>query len=140
MLCKLTNFFKKETAEIIAFAIVILCTIWINGCESRVYSLSGNGLKLSRVELQNELDTYLALAKVRFEQLNKQDEFKQAVFNIGVNLAEGGTVSPLGVALILGNIIGIGATVDNVRKRKVIKSNLTEYVAATKKTAEASTG
>lgn len=137
---KLTAFFKRETGEIIAIGIVLLCTIWIHSCESQVYSPSGNGTKLTRAELQNELDTYLALAKVRFEQLDKQDEFKEAIFNIGINIAEGGTISPLGVALILGNIIGLGATVDNVRKRKVISTNLTNYVTATKKSASTNTG
>lgn len=137
---KLFNLSKQELGVVVAFGLTILCTLWIHGCQSEVRSLSGNDTKVSRAELQNELDTYLALAKVRFDQLDKQDEFKQAVFNLGINIAEGGSINPLGMALIFGNIMGIGAAVDNVRKRKVIKTNLTEYVAATKKDPGTGTG
>ncbi|GAH79492.1 unnamed protein product [marine sediment metagenome] len=136
---QIKSLFKRETGEIIAIGICLLCTIWIYSCESRVMSLSGDRVKLTRSEIQAELDAYLALAEIRFEQLDQQDAFKETVFNIGINIAEGGTISPIGAALILGNILGIGATVDNVRKRKVISTNLTNYVAAAKKSAGSDT-
>lgn len=136
---KLTAFFKRETGEIIAIVIVLSLTLWLYSCESRVMSLSGDKERLTRAEIKAELEAYLALARVRFEQLDRQDAFKEAVFNIGINIAEGGTINPLGAALLLGNIVGIGATVDNVRKRKVISTNLTNYVAAAKKSASSDT-
>ena len=67
------------------------------------------------------MDTFLAEAKLKFEDLNRQDALKRQLFEYALVVAEGGSVNPVGVAVSLFGILGIGAIADNRRKDGVIK-------------------
>lgn len=82
---------------------------------------------VSRQELQLELDTYLATAEIRYKQLDQQDELKRQLLDYAVLFAEGGTINPVGAIFTIAALVGIGAEVDNIRKRKIIKSTLTSH-------------
>lgn len=93
-----------------------------DGCQSQVESMKTSGKKVTRPELQIEVDTFLAEAKLKFEDLNRQDAFKRQLFEYALVVAEGGSVNPVGVAVSLFGILGIGAIADNRRKDGVINS------------------
>jgi len=118
-----------------AFALVlaIAISVWIYGCESRVASILAPNQKVNRAELnieiqkeqkrlEAELDSLLALAEARNQQLDRQDELKEKLANFGLTAIETGGVNPAGVATLLGSIIGAGLLVDNRIKDKVIKN------------------
>jgi len=110
----------------LALLLALLFLLWILGCEPKVPSITQPMQKLTRNELQIEVDTYLALAKVRFEQLEKQEEFRRTIVNNAFIIAQGGELNPYGIITSFLSILGAGAVIDNRRKDKVIKDVKTE--------------
>ena len=53
--------------------------------------------KATRPELKIEVDTLLAEAKLKFEDLNREDAFKRQLFEYATVVAEGSSVKPFGV-------------------------------------------
>ncbi len=112
---------RHNQGLIIGFAFCLVALLSFYGCESRVRSLKQPGLLVNRSELKLELDQVVGEFELRILDLNKQDEFRNALFAIGQSLAAGDAVTPLGILLVLGNALGIGAVIDNRRKDTVIK-------------------
>ena len=106
------------TAAVLCIALVC----WIYGCQSRVQSMKTPEKKVTRPELKIEVDALLAEVKLKFEELNRQDAFKRQLFEYATVVAEGNSVNPVGVAVSLFGILGIGAVADNRRKDGVINS------------------
>ena len=105
-----------------AIIIATVTLLWIYGCESQTKSLKYPGVRVNRAELMLELENVISESRIRISDLDKQDEFKEAMFNIALVAAEGNTINPLSVALTLGSILGFGAVIDNRRKDTVIKT------------------
>jgi hypothetical protein len=115
----------------VALMIVTGLLVWTYGCESTVSSLTTEDKKVTRDELnlevqqetqrlEAELDLLTKKAALKFQKLDRQDEIKQKLFNFAAVSAESGTVNPLGVITLLGAFLGAGAVVDNRIKDKVI--------------------
>jgi len=105
-----------------AAVVCIALACWVYGCQSQVQSMKTPEKKVTRPELKIEVDAFLAEAKFKFEDLNRQDAFKRQLFEYATVVAEGSSVNPVGVAVSLFGIIGIGAVADNRRKDSVINS------------------
>ncbi len=118
---KLLDLTKKEIGQIIAIILAAGLLFWAYGCESKVKALNGSLRSVTRAELAMELDLILAKAELRFADLDQQDRIKKVLFDNAMLYAQSGTINPFGVLTTLAGIIGLGATVDNVRKRKEIK-------------------
>lgn len=104
---------------------LILCTVvvaWAFGCESTVRSILLPSQKVNRPELQQEVESLIAQAELRFNSLDQQDAFKNALFEMAIQYSNGSNVNPVAVAVTLGNILGIGAIIDNRRKDILIKT------------------
>jgi len=114
------NFFAKINGNlftVLAVQACIVLLIWCYSCEPRVKSLKGSSEPVTRQELQIELDTYLAQAKIKFEQLDKQDQFKQTLVNAAITYVQGGQINPIALVVSLFAILGFGQTGDKVRKK-----------------------
>jgi len=122
LLKKLYKKFNGGAAEIISLFFVAGVIFYAYGCESKVPSVLYPNLQVTRAELAAEIDSYLALAEIRFTSLDQQDRFKQLLFEQAVLIASGGTINVLGLLTTVGTLFGIGAVVDNRRKAKVIKN------------------
>jgi len=122
------NFASHNTGIVIGQLLCFGVLIFAHGCESKVTSITTPSAKVSRSELQVEVESFLAIADLRFADLNKQDEFRNELFKHAALWAQGGTLNPVGLALSLASIIGIGATVDNVTKRRRENNALRRYV------------
>lgn len=85
-----------------------------------VESMKTPGRMVNRPQLQIKVETFLAESKLKFEELNRQDTFKKQLFEYALVIAEGGTLNPVGVAVSLFGILGLGAVADNRRKDGVI--------------------
>ena len=105
-----------------AAVVCIALACWAYGCQSQVESMRTSDKMVTRPQLKIEVDTLLAEAKLKFEDLNRQDAFKRQLFEYGLVVAQGGSVNPVGVAVSLFGILGIGAVADNRRKDGVINS------------------
>jgi len=130
---KLMEMFRHNQGLAVAIVIVIIVGFWTYGCDSKVASIMAPNQKVTRIELnlevqmeqkrlEAELDNLIALAGVRNQELDRQDAFKAKLVEFGMVIAEGGTVNPIGVATGLLGVLGIGAVVDNRIKDKVIKN------------------
>jgi len=132
MLDKIIKLIDHNRWIVIAAIIATLLFFWLCGCESQVSSIVEPSKTVTRAELQLEVENFVALAKIRFDRLDKDDELKELIVNNAFLIAQGGAINPLGVVTSMMSILGIGAVVDNRRKDKVIKDNLTKYVETVK--------
>jgi len=114
----------------VVLAACVLC--WAYGCQSQVASIVSPSRKVTRGELRIEVDAFLATAQLRFADLDRQDAFKAGLFDTAIQFATEGKINPIAVALSLGNILGIGAIIDNRRKDVRIKAAKSEIETLSK--------
>lgn len=118
---KILVFCNHERYQVIAGFLCIVLTVWGLSCESKVRSISDPTKKITRDQLNAEVDYYLANAEIRFKLLDRQDEFRDLVFNQVLLWSQTGQFSPIGLIPTLIGLFGIGAVTDNIRKRVEIK-------------------
>jgi hypothetical protein len=106
----------------LAAVLCVVLAVWIFGCESTVQSPLNPERKVTRAQLTLEKDKYLAEIQLAYENLNQQDLFKQKLTEIGVIVAQGGTVNPVGAGVGLLALLGVGAVADNRKKDSIIKT------------------
>jgi len=126
---KLWAFVRHNQGMFVSAILSIAVVAWTYGCESQVTSIVYAPNRVTRGELQIEVETFMAQAKLKFENLDKQDQIKSTIFNTVLEFAQGGKVNPAAVAIVIGNILGLGAILDNVKKRTLI-ATLKNNVAA----------
>jgi len=117
---KIWTFIRHYQATSLSALLVIAVLIYAYGCQSRVISILNAPNLVNRGQLQIEVDTFIAQAELKFSDLNTQDQVKSYLFNTVIDFAQGGNINPLAVAVILGNILGLGAVIDNRRKDGII--------------------
>lgn len=118
------------------FVALIICAgllVWGFGCDSKVTSLVSPSLKVTAKELNVELDQLVARltgeiealikqAELKVQDLARQDEIKEKLFQFAALTAQSGTFNPVGLIALAGSLLGVGAVVDNRIKDKVIKN------------------
>jgi len=119
---KIKEALRHNQALAVAVVICIALGIYLVGCDSQVTSPINPPKKVTRVELTAEMEYLATRLEVAFEDLDRQDIFKQKLFEIGLVAAQGGTVDPIGAGVTLLGILGIGAVVDNRKKDSIIKT------------------
>lgn len=123
---KLWKSFRHNQSFAIGSFFALAVVVWVYGCDSTVLSILNPNHKVNREQLQSEVDNLIAQAEWRFSSLDKQDKFKAALFQMSIDYASGTTVNPVALAVTLGNLLGLGAIIDNRRKDVRIKSLKTE--------------
>lgn len=124
------KFIRHNQGMAVGIIIAITVLIWTYGCESQVTSILYAPDLVNRGQLQIEVDTFVAQAELKFLDLDKQDQVKSTLFNVALTFMEGGAVNPAAVAIVIGNILGLGAVIDNVRKRTLIQTLKKNNVAS----------
>jgi len=123
MLAKLKLLCNHERYQVVAVVVVTLFIIYCQSCQSTCNSLIESDRKVTRGELQAEVDLILARAKDRVRSLDDQDAVKLAIAENAALFSQTGTVNPLGLLTTVLGIFGFGAVVDNMRRRKEEKTN-----------------
>jgi len=118
LLSTLFNHERYQTITIIVASLLLVVT-W--GCPGKAPSLLNPQKKVTRAELQNELDLMLIRANQGFARIDQVEEIKNLLFQQAIIAGQTGTVNPFALLTSVGTILGVGATIDNVRKRKEIK-------------------
>lgn len=129
MLNKIKKALRHNQFLTSAAVIVVVLGVWLIGCESKVQSPFNPERDVTRQQLQNEVDKYMADIELAYVDLDKQDLFKQKLFEIGVVAAQGGTINPVGAGITLLGILGVGAVADNRKKDSVIRTMKSERKA-----------
>ena len=106
----------------IAVVVVIALSVWLVGCESTTQSPLQPEKKVTRPVLIAEIEMFKVKVDQAVADLDRQDLFKQELFNLGLAVAQGGTINPIGAGVTLLSILGIGAVADNRKKDSIIKT------------------
>ena len=93
---KITECIKHNQFLAVAVVVVFCMLIWLVGCESTTQSPLNPDEKVTRVELQQEVEMFRVKVAEATADLNRQDAFKQELAKLGIALAQGGTVDPVG--------------------------------------------
>ncbi len=113
----------KHNSGLAIFTLICIIALVIYGCDSTVKSILTDR-KVTRAELHLELEQEVArltlAAETAIANLDRQDAIKSKLFEIGIVVASGGTVNPVGIATSIIGLLGVGAVIDNKRKDNVI--------------------
>jgi len=107
----------------IAILLLTAFLFWGYACPSSVPSLLVEGKKVTRPELQIELDTFTATAKFRLSQLDQQDAFRNVIFENAFAMAKGDGINPVGIITLLAGIYGVTRGVKDVKDKVLAKKN-----------------
>lgn len=91
----------------IALLILTGLLFWGYSCQPQVKSLIHPDQKITRPELQIELDMIIATADFRLAQLDKQEAFRDIIFKNALLMVEGGGINPLGIITLLAGLYGV---------------------------------
>lgn len=121
MLSKLLRFFNHERYQAVSF--IIACTLLVLhfGCEPKCHSVFEPTKKISRAELEEEITIAQSRIEAANLSLEQQQEVLDFLFSQAVIASSGQALNPLSVILGIGSILGLGAGIDNIRKRKDVK-------------------
>ena len=112
---------RHNPTEYIIGLVIALILIFLVGCEPTTESVRNPETRVTRAQLQNEIELYLVSVEGRFADLDQKEKFRNFVFKQAFIIAESGGINPLGILTTLGSLFGVGAFVDNRRKDSVIK-------------------
>lgn len=107
-------------------AIIVLTALlfWAYSCQPQVASLVTPGAKITRPELQIELNSIIATAEYRMAQLDQQQAFQDLIFKNALIMVEGGGINPVGIITLLAGLYGVARGGQDI-KNKVKKNNST---------------
>lgn len=137
---QLRKIISHNQGQTLAIVIIGVLVLWTFGCQSKVSSILEPSLMVNREELQVEVDQEIrrleseleyiaAKAQAKVHDLDRQDAFKQKLFDFAAITVEGSSVNPAGLVGLLFSVFGIGAVIDNRIKDKVIKNRPLEKKA-----------
>jgi len=118
LLSTLFNHERYQTISVIACALLL---IWFYGCEPMCESTLFPGTKISRAELDSEIDIFITKVNTGYATLEQKEQLRQLLFEQALQSAATGAFNPIALMTSVGAILGLGATADNIRKRKEIK-------------------
>jgi hypothetical protein len=113
----MTQFLKDNLFFLVALVLCCGIPFVFYGCQSTTYSLRDPTIRVSRNQLNTEVETFLTEAEGRYIELDREDELRKLLFETGFTMAQTGTINPLAIITTLGTILGGGAVADNIRKR-----------------------
>lgn len=90
---------------------------WGYGCPARVPSLITNGKKITRPELQIELDSIVATAGFRMAALDQQEQVRDIIFKNALVMVEGGALNPAGIITLLAGLYGVTRGAKDLKDR-----------------------
>lgn len=128
---KIGELYRHNKGQAVALLLIVCLVIWFCGCESTVASLTRPDKKVTRSGLARELEgtvealnrqitDLIAEAGDRVAELDRQDNMKKLLADVGITALSGGTVNPAGIAVLAMGIFGIGAVADNRKKDGLI--------------------
>lgn len=115
---------KENWPITIAMIAVNILIVFALSCPPRVISLLDPQKKVTRAELQLELDTLIGLAEIKMADLDQQEHIRKIILENALMMITTGTFNPLGLATALFAFYGIGTAANqtkNYAKKKIIE-------------------
>lgn len=110
----------SNTLAIIALMALLF---WGYSCQPTVLSLIHPEKKVTRPELQVELDSITATAEFRMADLDRQDQFRDIIFKNALLMVETGTINPAGIVTLLAGLYGVIHAGKHLKDRIEKKTN-----------------
>lgn len=111
----LKKLLNHERYTTIGLLLSIVLVIWLTACQSKVRSIIYPERKLTRDQMQAELDTYLAQYDYSIQRLDQQDAIKKLLLQNALLVSQGGVFNPYALIPSIAGLLGVGLTVDRVR-------------------------
>lgn len=121
MLSKIWSYLNENHWWTIGVIVTVLVGIWLMGCQSQVKSIRNPDIMVNRGELEAEIKGIEAEIVAKIDDLDRQDEVRQMIFDQLSVLAEGGGVNPLGLANSAISIFAVSSALNSASKLKKIK-------------------
>jgi len=122
---KILQHLKNKWPVLISLALGAILLFFAYGCEPETKSLIDPNIKVNRTQLQSELEFLVATSHARFQDLDRQQEFRDMILQQSIIIAETGDINPVGLLTSIIALLGIGAGADDLRIRKKLKTTLT---------------
>jgi len=126
----LLTLFNHERYQSISIIVAGILLIGFFGCEPKCFDPMNPAERITRSELDITIENFIAKSNAGYASLEQQEEMRAFLLEQAIRSGTSGTVNPLALITSAAAIMGMGAGVDNVRKRKEIKK-LTSYVSPT---------
>ena len=117
----LLTLFNHERYQTIS---VLLCTVmlvWMSSCSPKCHSLLDPTKEITKTELDGEVSYLQSRIDAEIESLEQQEAIRTLLLSLAQSYVTTGTFSPLSALTGAIALLGTGAVVDNVRKRRDIK-------------------
>jgi len=116
------NWFHTNKHLIFSCFVCTALLIYAFGCEPKTKSITVPGRKVDRLELTYEIESLLRKSEAGFDDLDRQIEIRNLIFQQGLIAVQGGTLNPIGILTTIMAVFGIGLAGDDIRLRKKIKN------------------
>lgn len=120
----MNNFVKNNWPRISAVLVAILLMLWAAGCPATVSSPINDNARLTRAELQIELEWLIAKYESKLTTLDQEERLRKLILNNALIIARAGTVDPLSIITTLLGFYGAGSiatTTGKAVKKKLSK-------------------
>lgn len=107
----------------IALFVLTALLFWGYSCQPQVASLVHPERKITRPQLQIELDSIIATAEFRMAELDRQEAFRDLIFQNALIVVETGTLNPLGIITLLTGLYGVTRGAQDIKNRVKKKNN-----------------
>ncbi|NVM23980.1 MAG: hypothetical protein HWN68_19650 [Desulfobacterales bacterium] len=107
---------KKHGSVVITVVVTICLLIWLYGCEPKVRSLNDSERRVTRQELQLELNQLIGLAELRMLDLDRQERLRAIILQNALILVQGQPFNPVGLITAVAAVYGVSQAGGNVSK------------------------
>ena len=107
---------KNNLPRFFALLISSFMLLWAAGCPATVASPLRPDTKLTRAEMQIELDTLLATYQNRLTSLDEEERLRKLILQNAFVIAQAGSVNPLSILTTLLAFYGAGSGVQTATK------------------------
>lgn len=107
---------KRHFTVLVTALVTIGLLIYIYGCEPKVWSLNYSNRRVTRSELQLELNQIIGLAELRMLDLDRQERLRAVILQNALILVQGQPFNPVGLITAVAAVYGVSQAGCNVSK------------------------
>lgn len=125
----LKTLFNHERYQTISIILTAIFLIFLSACEPRCHSLIDPQKKITRTELNGEIELLQSRIDSELQDLEQQEAIRTLLLSLANQYVATGAFPVIPAITGAITLLGAGAVVDNVRKRKDVaklESQLTE--------------
>lgn len=112
----MTNFLKQHWPHVLSLSLAVLFIAYALGCEPRARSPLDPTQKLTRAELQVQMEYLIQQFDLRIHDIEKQEQLRNFILQNALAIGQAGTVNPLSILTTIAAFYGVGSAANAGRK------------------------